>query len=339
MTASAFSLTFILLLELTSSAHTSFAGNIALIAFTIGEGIVTAFAYYTMDWQKLKWACTAFVSLIIFYLYSMPESPLFYLSKRDYTNLEKSLKKISGFNKRNENDWLSDYQEFIHEHQRKENETQNSFLQQAIETFRVGSLRLKLLVSALTGFTTLMLYIKISYGLTSMDISPYLGILIGAAVEAIGYISGSLLINTRLARKGSFTLLMIFTTICVTLIPILQTRSPKATVFVAQFGKFAISGAIAVSWIFVPELFPTSIRNSANGVFIAFSRTGASVAPIVTTAMRKEYLFYCFYGSSFLSLMNIGFTYFLPETKIKLFHHVFIRINRKIRPLNDVRVY
>ncbi|CAF5090939.1 unnamed protein product, partial [Rotaria magnacalcarata] len=44
-----------------------------------------------------------------------------------------------------------------------------------------------------------MLYIKIRYGLAAMSISPYLGILIGAAVEAGGYVTGSLLISTRLA--------------------------------------------------------------------------------------------------------------------------------------------
>ena len=83
-----------------------------------------------------------------------------------------------------------------------------------------------------------MLYIKISYGLAVMDISPYLGILIGAIVEAAGYVTGSLLISTKLARKGSFILMMILTIICVILIPILIKYSSIATVFIAQFGKY-----------------------------------------------------------------------------------------------------
>ncbi|CAF4020459.1 unnamed protein product [Rotaria magnacalcarata] len=235
LTAAAFSLIFILVLELTSSAHTGFAGNFALVLFTIGEGVVTLFAYLAKDWQLLKWINTAFVGL--------------------------------------------------------------------------------LLITALLGFTTLMLYIKIRYGLAAMSISPYLGILIGAAVEAGGYVTGSLLISTRLARKGSFILVTSVTIICVILIPIISNHSPIATVFIAQFGKFAISGSIAVSWIFVPELFPTAIRSSANGFFIAFSRIGAIVAPIIDTSISDEYLPYTFYASAGLALIVVLLTLLLPETK------------------------
>ncbi|CAF4659753.1 unnamed protein product, partial [Rotaria sp. Silwood2] len=175
----------------------------------------------------------------------------------------------------------------------------------------------KLLTTALLGFTTLMLYIKISYGLAVMSISPYLGILIGAAVEAAGYIAGSLLISTRLARKGSFILMAILTIISVILIPIILKHSSIATVFIAQFGKFAISGAIAVSWIYVPELFPTSIRSSANGFFIAFSRIGAIVAPIINASVSNEYLPYTFYASAGLAVIVVLLTLVLPETKYK----------------------
>ena len=92
LTASTLSLILILLLELTTSAHTSMAGNVALVSFTIGEVIVTLFAYLAKDWQILKWADTAFVGLVIPYLYFMPESPLYLYSKRKYDELEELLR-------------------------------------------------------------------------------------------------------------------------------------------------------------------------------------------------------------------------------------------------------
>ncbi|CAF2162906.1 unnamed protein product [Rotaria magnacalcarata] len=248
LTAAAFSLIFILVLELTSSAHTGFAGNFALVLFTIGEGVVTLFAYLAKDWQLLKWINTAFVGLVIPYLYFMPESPLYLYSKRDFFRLEALLRRIATANKRDEADWYPVYQElrrnqsFI-----LSNQKELTFLQKAHQILAHRSTVIKLLITALLGFTTLMLYIKIRYGLAAMSISPYLGILIGAAVEAGGYVTGSLLISTRLARKGSFILVTSVTIICVILIPIISNHSPIATVFIAQFGKFAISGSIAVS--------------------------------------------------------------------------------------------
>lgn len=318
LTASTFSLIFILLLELTSSAHTSFAGNSALVSFTIGEAIVTLFAYLAKDWQKLKWADTIFVALIVPYLYFMPESPLYLYSKRQYDDLEKLLRRIATGNRRKESDWYPFYQTFMQNHSIiSSHEKKTSVFRRLRQMFCHRPTISKLLITALLGFTTLMLYIKISYGLAVMDISPYLGILIGAVVEAVGYVSGSLLISTRLARKGSFILMMILTIICVVLIPLLIDHHPLVTVFIAQFGKFAISGSIAVSWIFVPELFPTAIRGSANGFFIAFSRIGAIVAPIINTSIKTEYQAYTSYASAGLAVLVVLLTLLLPETKDK----------------------
>ncbi len=318
LTASTFSLIFILLLELTSSAHTSFAGNVALVSFTIGETIVTLFAYLAKNWQILKWADVAFVGLVIPYLYFMPESPLYLYSKREYGQLEALLRRIATGNNRKEADWYPFYQTFIRNQPIKlSQDNQVTFCQKTHQILTHRPTVIKLLIIALLGFTTLMLYIKISYGLAVMDISPYLGILIGAVVEAAGYITGSILVSTRLARKGSFILMMILTIICVIPIPIILNYSAIATVFIAQFGKFSISGAVAVSWIFVPELFPTSIRSSANGFFIAFSRIGAIVAPIINTSISSNYLPYTFYVSAGLAVVVVFLSLFLPETKDK----------------------
>jgi MFS family permease len=318
LTASTFSLIFILLLELTSSAHLSFAGNLVLVSFTIGEVIVTLFAYLAKNWQILKWANTAFVGLVIPYLYFMPESPLYLYSKRQYPQLEALLRRIATRNNQKEADWYPFYQAFIRNQPLKlSHDDQGTFCQKTHRILIHRPTVIKLLIIALLGFTTLMLYIRLSYGLAVMDISPYLGILIGAVVEAAGYITGSLLISTRLARKGSFILMMILTIICVVLIPILLKYSSAATVFIAQFGKYSISGAIAVSWIFVPELFPTSIRSSANGFFIAFSRIGAIVAPIINTAISVDYLPYASYASAGLAVIVVLLSLLLPETKDK----------------------
>jgi hypothetical protein len=306
------------MLELTSSAHTSFAGNVTLVLFTIGEAIITLFAYLAKDWEILKWADTIFVALVIPYLYFMPESPLYLYSKRQYAQLEALLRRIATTNQRKEVDWYPYYQEFIRNQPTiLSNNNQVTTLQKIHQILTHRPTVVKLLIVALLGFTTLMLYIKISYSLAVMKMSPYLGILIGAVVEAAGYITGSLLITTKLARKGSFILTTLLTIICLVLIPIISKYSSTATVFIAQFGKFSISGAIAVSWIFVPELFATSIRSSANGFFIAFSRIGAIVAPIIKSSVSDEYLPYTFYASAGLAVLVVLLSLILPETKDK----------------------
>ncbi len=79
---------FLLLMELTSSSHTSLAGNSAVIGFTIGEGFITLFAYLAHDWLRLKWIITCYFALILPYLYFVPESPYWLFSKKKYNQLE-----------------------------------------------------------------------------------------------------------------------------------------------------------------------------------------------------------------------------------------------------------
>ncbi|CAF1378673.1 unnamed protein product [Rotaria magnacalcarata] len=318
LAAAVYNLTFVLMLELTSSAHRSFAGNIALVLFTMGEGLVTLFAYLAKDWQTLKWMNTAFISFAIVYLYFMPESPLYLYSKQDYARMEALLRRIATTNKRKEADWYPVYQELIRNQSvASSHDKQLSFFQKTREILAHRSMIVKLLITGLLGFTTLMLYIKISYGLATMSISPYLGMLVGGALEAAGCITGSLLIRTRLGRKGSFRLVATVTIICVILIPIISSYSPIVTVCIGQVGKYAISSTLAVSLIYVPELFPTAIRSGANGVFSACCRIGAILAPIIDTSINKVYLPYTFYASAGLAFIVILLTLLLPETKSK----------------------
>jgi hypothetical protein len=322
LVVSNYSLVFILMLELTSTTHTSLVGNLAFISFTIGEVIITLFAYITHDWQKLKWANTVFIGLGMPYLYFMPESPLYIYAKGEYIRLEIILRRIATENKRQETDWYLCYQELLRNQPiRLTHQNEETFIQKFYQLFTHRTTVIKLLITALIGFTTLMIYFQISYGLAMLDVSPYFGILIGAIVEGTSYVTSSLLISTRLGRKGSFIIMMSLTILCTLLIPTIIKYNSMATVFLAQFGKYAISGTTAISWIFVPELFPTTIRTTANGFFIAFSRIGAIVAPILNTSINKDYLPYTFYASSVLAIIVLLFSLILPETKGKPMDH------------------
>jgi hypothetical protein len=111
----AYAMVFLLLMELTSSSHTSLAGNSALIGFTIGEIIITLFAHITRDWLRLKWIITGYFALILPYLFFVPESPYWLYSKKKYNQLGECLRKIAKINGHSDDDWYSSYQELIHD--------------------------------------------------------------------------------------------------------------------------------------------------------------------------------------------------------------------------------
>ncbi|CAF0751650.1 unnamed protein product [Didymodactylos carnosus] len=310
-----YSITFVLMLELTSAAHTTFAANTALVSFTIGEALVTLFAYLCRNWQLLKWVNTIFIGLMLPYLYFMPESPQFLYSKKNYLKLEILLRKITRMNKKLEAEWYPYYQELLRYNRISRPVNTKSFVQQTKEIVTHKPTMSKLLIVSLIGFTTLLLYIKISYGLAAMgDFSPYIGTLIGAIVEGAGYVAGGLLV-LKMGRKLSFIAFTTLTGTCILIIPFIIHRYQVPTILISQLGKFAISGCIAVSWIFVPELFPTAIRSSANGFFIAMSRAGAMLAPIIDSLVDDNYVNVTFYVYTGFAVIIILLSLFLPETK------------------------
>ena len=311
------------MLELTSAARTGFVGNLAFISFTIGEIIITLFAYVTRDWQKLKWAILSFIGLGIPYVYFMPESPLYYYAQGDHTRLEELIRRIAKTNNRKETDWYPSYQELLRQQPKKT--SQATFLEKSYQLLCHPAAIVRLIISGLIGFTTLLLYVKFSYGVAVLDVSPYVGIIIGAVVEAASYIASPLLISTKLGRKGSFIIMLGLTILCIILIPTTVKYNSIVTIFVVQFGKFAASGATAISWILVPELFPTSVRSTANGFFIAISRFGAMATPIINASIHKDYLPYTFYISAVLALFVLVLSLILlPETKDKPMDDVHI---------------
>ncbi|CAF1036205.1 unnamed protein product [Didymodactylos carnosus] len=311
---SLFSIVFVLLLELTSSSHASLAGNSAQVGFALGEAFQTLFAYLSKNWQILKWTNLLFIGVSLPYLYFMPESPLFLYSKNEYTKLEQLLRKMAHLNKRKESDWYPYFQEFIGAQSlRVVAQNKLSFIQKSKRVLSQRATIYKLLIIGAIGFITLLLYIKISYGLADMQgISPYVGILIGAAVEVAGYISGSILLTTRLGRKYAFIVFTALTLLCVLIIPFLMKQHPLPTVIIAQLGKYAISGSVCVSWIYVPELFPTSIRGSANGFFTATNRAGAILAAVIDSSIGEKYIritFYVYSAFALLLFINMIFSY------------------------------
>ena len=325
------SISFILMLELTTSKYRSLAGNIALSSFAFGGVVITLFAYLTRHWEKLLWSITVFIGLYHPYLYYMPESPLYLYSTKQYSKLEKLLRRIAKTNGRAESDWHPVFQKFLNTEPLTHamNEKNQKFVDTVRQLVCRRTTIQRLLISSLMAFTGMLLYIKISYGLAAMNISPYINILIGAVVEILAYIIANILMSTRLGRKYSSMIFTGLTCLCVVLIPWLTKHSTVATVIISQLGKFAVSASLAVTWIFISELFPTSIRTGANGVATAVSRLGAITAPIIDSSIGEQYLPITFYIYGSLALVVLFFILLLPETKNIALDDVINELNSK----------
>jgi MFS family permease len=317
-------------MELTTSSYATFVGNLALVAFAVGEIVVTGMAYMCRHWLLLKWVMTLYILGLVPYLFVVPESPYWLLTKHRYDELENLLRRIAGCNQRLESKWFPFYRHVIENHRKEKDMNQKtkiklSFLAKIHRFLTHIPTMSKLLISGFLGFTTLLLYFKISYNLGAMDeIDPYLNIIIGAVVEAIGYIVPSLFM-IRYGRKPVFILFLLATIISLLLTPLTSNQNRFIVILVAQFGKFAISGAACVTYILVPELFPTSIRGTAMGFFILLSRFGSTLGPMIDASIRHNHSLVTNmnYLYAILTILCVLLTLLLPETRnIPLAHKI-----------------
>lgn len=307
---------FVMMLELTTPTHRSLAGNITFIFYASGEILITLFAYMTRNWLNLLWANTIFIGFSLSLLFFTIESPLYLFSKEQYSHLEKVLRRMAKLNGKKDIDWYPAFQELINRQLSVTvNKKQLRFTEKLQQLVTERATILRVLITAFLAFKDTLLYYKISYGLAEMKISPYLAILIGGILEAIGYVTATILTSTRLGRKYSLIISTGLTCICILIIPFLLNHNTLATVIVSQTGKFATSVANSITWIYIAELFPTSIRSSTNGFALAISRLGAITAPVIDASVDQEYLSITFYVYAGLAFVSILLTLPLPETK------------------------
>ena len=78
--ASMFSISFVLLLEITGPRHRALAGNVTAYGFSVGRLIVCALAHRARDWRKIQWCMAFYVLPFLTAYWLVPESPRWLLS-------------------------------------------------------------------------------------------------------------------------------------------------------------------------------------------------------------------------------------------------------------------
>ena len=261
---------------------------------------------------------SAYYAITIPYLFFIPESPYWLFSRKKYDELELCLRKMAKTNRREESEWFPHYTKLIQE-SRIVKTTENK-----VKRTRQGKvLRYlpRLLLCGSIEFVTMLLYTTISYGLGAMNdaLSPYTNFIIGAGVEGLGYLTAGLVVVTVLGRKLSLIIFVLLTAACVLIVAFIMESYPLISIIISQMGKYAVSGAVSVSWLYVPELFPTHMRGLANGIFVFVGSFGSMLAPIIDTAVGEKHKHITHYVYAGLTLLlALGLTT-LPETRDRSF--------------------
>jgi OCT family organic cation transporter-like MFS transporter 4/5 len=345
-----YSISFVLLLELTGPKDRVTAGNILAYSFSIGQMLIVGLAYYFKNWLKVQWALAIYVIPFLSYYWMMPESPRWLLSSDKVNEARRVLIKVTRYNSayekfvdrflnifcrcwKNRNNFIHKRTKIDVEHDdtwdyilsllRTEANTlveakkNTSYMQTLVGIIKSPILLRRCLILLYTWMVILAVYLGIGMGISgNLDkiMNPYLVFLIAAIFEFISIVTCHLTLN-RFGRKHPLVVFMLITSISVYLIPIYYESHPNLSILFYFLAKYSIGAAQLTCMIFTSELYPTPMRSTGVGLSVALARLGGVWAPqinVLSSTLGSIYIpFIIFSVSSFLAAI---LCILLPET-------------------------
>ena len=349
-----YSVSFVLLMEITGPKSRVMAGNVMAYSFAIGQMILTALAYYLRDWRNIMWTLAGYVIPFLSLYWLVPESPRWLLNKKKVTEAKIVFKKISSINNSYSYHMISFYKFFGKKNQPNNNDTEalnyhvtnylkneetsayivsllqneaNKFNKKNVQTYRKTFNEIKkskkFLIRCFILFyiwmVILMVYLGMGMGISNaMDkhVNPYLIFLIQACCEFIGIVTCHLSLNT-FGRKIPLILFMALASTSIFFIPVFYSKYPFVSCVFYLLAKYSVSAAQLTCMIFTTEIYPTSMRGTGMGLSVCLARVGGVWAPQINVLGSRFGFYVPYMIFSSLSLIAALLAFILPETMNK----------------------
>ncbi|XP_013183874.2 organic cation transporter protein [Amyelois transitella] len=318
--AGAYTTAFVLAMELVGPKGRVFGNTLINIVYVCGAVTMAGLAWQLQNWRYLLRVIYTPALFIVSYIWILNESVRWLLSKGRQDEAVKILKKAANINKvdirpelfttlyeleslslnSNEKDKLD---EPIQEIKPKETATFASVMRSSI-------IRTRLFVCSFLWITCTLVYYGLSINSVSLAGNQYVNFMLVVLVEIPGNIV-CLMVLDRFGRKKPLIITYVLSAFLCISLSLIPAGGWSLTVYL--LGKFSITVAYSSVYIYVSEVFPTSVRQSLLAVCSTTGRIGSTLAP-QTPLLAKYYeqLPVIFFGSMALTAAALVFT--LPET-------------------------
>lgn len=348
-----YSISFVLLLEITGLKHRVTAGNILAYSFSIGQMCIALLAYYFKDWRKIHWTLAIYVIPFFMYYWLVPESPRWLLSTykvRDAIKVLKKIKKVNSSFKqfanrvknilcKNKNNSIEnkqakrdsfkiDFESEIasaqifsllqDEANKLESLRKNTSYKQTLKGILESTVLIKrCLIIFYNWMVILGVYLGIGMGISgNLDkyMNPYVVFFIAALCEFLSIVTCHIILN-KFGRKYCYVFFMILCSLAIYLIPVYFHTHPKLAMFFYFLAKYSIGASQLTFMIYTSELYPTTMRSTGVGLSVSIARLGGVWAPQINVLSSTLGSIYIpFIIFSIAACLASFFAMLLPET-------------------------
>ncbi|XP_044803801.1 solute carrier family 22 member 5 isoform X2 [Bubalus bubalis] len=258
------------------------------------------------DWRMLLLALTVPGVLCAALWWFIPESPRWLISQGRFQEAEVIIRRAAKTNGIIAPSTIFDSSEL----QDLSSKKQQSH--SILDLVRTRNIRMITVMSIILWLTISVGYFGLSLDTPNLHGDVYLNCFLSAVVEVPAYVLAWLLLRHLPRRYSMATALFLGGSVLL----FVQLVPPElyylATVLV-MVGKFGITAAFSMVYVYTAELYPTVVRNMGVGVSSTASRLGSILSPyFVYLGAYDRFLPYILMGS--LTVLTAILTLFLPET-------------------------
>ncbi|KAM6475139.1 solute carrier family 22 member 4 isoform 2-T2 [Liasis olivaceus] len=275
------------------------------IFFAIGYMLLPLFAYFIREWRMLLLALTVPGVCCVPLWWFIPESPRWLISQGRIGEAEAIIRKAAETNKIPAPAVLLDPVEV---EDLKAKQHQGVFL----DLFRSRNIAIMTIMSLLLWMFTSIGYFGLSLSTPNLHGNAYFNCFLSAVIEVPAYVIAWLLLRI-LPRRYTISGTLFLGGGVILLIQLVPTDLHILSIVLVMLGKFGITSAFSMLYVYTAELYPTIVRNMAVGAASMSSRVGSIIAPyFVFLGAYGRFLPYILMGS--LTVLVGILTLFFPES-------------------------
>ncbi|XP_040579995.1 solute carrier family 22 member 7 isoform X2 [Lepeophtheirus salmonis] len=313
--------TYSMVIELFSPQYRTLAGCVVEGFWATGIILLALIAKYVQHWRYIQLAINIPTIATIFYIWIIPESVRWLLSKDKLKKAESIVRSIASYNSlRLDSSWLRNEMETVVRELRRLSPTSPGIKDLLMKPkTRRNSFSLFFIWLSVS-----LSYYGITYSIPDLSGDIHLNFMIGGGIELAAYLFAFVVFNGFGRKYPLVCYLFVSGLICISIVIIKKFVSPKSvdtqglSIGLALMGKATVVSSFCGIFIYSSELFPTVLRTVANGSCAFWGRIGSLIAPQLLMLCKYWYpenpqlLTFCAFGG--LSFIAAFLTIFLPET-------------------------
>ncbi|XP_012934953.1 organic cation transporter protein [Aplysia californica] len=350
-TTSCYMNVYIIVLEFLGPRYRQRFNITAAVLWISGGYVLTVIAYFIRDFQTLTLILAGPTVLLLSYFFLVPESPRWLVSRGRYEEARVILQKVAKMNRKTFPTVL--YEKMVEEEkmrtqeieERKKDESRvvvefgneqqtsesiepsrpNSASRQEnlFSLFRHKSLVIRYLIVLWNWCANSMTYYGILFNTQNLSGSIYVNFSLTNAVDVVGNLGSYYFVDKAGRKKTYIFFYFVASFACLSAIfpSVYGTKeeSDLSILILSMVGRAGVSITFNVMYLYVAEMFPTTMRNSVLGTSSMSSRIGSTSAPYIADLgvmlggpMKSALPLMVFGGAGLLATFT---AFFLPETK------------------------